>query len=52
MCTGVLPAFMSVLVCTLPREARGESWMPRTGVSYHVGTGNQTQMLWKSYQCS
>lgn len=36
MCTGVLPAFMSVLMYCPGRREEGAG-SPRTGVSYHMG---------------
>lgn len=56
MCMSILPECMSAhCVCTVPVEAQRGCQIPGTGVtdvvSYHVGSGNQDRVLWKSSQC-
>lgn len=35
-----------------PEEGIGTSGTEVTAVSYHVGTGNQAQVIWKNSHCS
>lgn len=49
MCIGVLSVCMSVhYMCVWCLKKRRGHWM----LSEHMDAGNQTQVLWKSSQCS
>jgi hypothetical protein len=58
ICTGVLPACVSVHHCALmPTEDRTGLLIPtgrvlQTVVNHHIGAGNQTQIRWQSSRCS
>lgn len=39
------------MACLITREARRGCWIIQIFVSYHLGTGNQTQVLWKLSKC-
>lgn len=52
MCMDVLPVIMSVHhMCAVPVEKRSDALVLMI-VSHHVDAGNQTQVFWKSSQCS
>ena len=58
MCIGILPACKSVHnVCLVSVELRRDHEIPlvpvlQTVVIHHVCVGKETQVLWKSSQCS
>jgi hypothetical protein len=43
-------------MCTVPKEAKRGGQVLKLElqivINYHVGTGTQTEILWKSSQCS